>query len=363
MPTPLRALAILLAAVMAAAAAAGARDLSRPRRPSPPPAGEALRPAAALPLPEWPGAAAQEVARVGARVTALLEDGDGARWIGTGELGLFRAEPGGGALAVAGLDGAERRVNALAEQDGLVWAATGGGLVAFDGDRRVLTLLAGEDVPALVRAPGALVAATARGLFRVATGAGADRLDVAGPAGEPLRPTALAAGPTRLWIGTASGIYSLPLALLDPALLSRTARSHPLGEGDPAEAGVTALAPLGDGAVAGTGGGGVVWLRDDGGAVASRFEDPLADAVSPGAADACGDAALLGTAAGALVVRGAGAALAVARAGPLGRAGISALRVRGDRVLVGTTGGAVLDVGGDACRVVPPPVLRSAAAS
>jgi hypothetical protein len=349
MPTPLRVLAILLTAAMVASAAAGARDLARPRRSPGPPAPETPAPAG-LPLPEWPGAEAREVARVGGPVTALLVDGDERLWIGTADAGLFRAEPGAGAAAVPGLDGPERRVNALAEQDGLVWAATGGGLVALDGDRRVLTVLAGDHVAALVPAGGALVAATDRGLFRVATAGGADRLDVTGPAGEPLRPTALAAGPKRLWIGTASGTYSLAPALLDPALLSRTAGFHARPDRD--DAGITALAPLGDGAVAGTDGGGVVWLGEDGGATASRFEDPRADAVSPGAAGACGDAALLGTAAGALLVRPAGAAIAAARAGSLGRTGISAIRIGGDRVLVGTTAGAVLELGRDVCRVL-----------
>jgi hypothetical protein len=286
------------------------------------------------------------VARVGSRITALLEDRDGALWIGTFDGGLFRG--GAEVLEVAGLRGRERFVNALAEHDGLLWVATQGGLLALDGERRVLTLLAGEGVPALARGGTALYAGTARGPFRVTVGAGAEPLGAVGPSGEPLRVTALAAGASRLWIGTASGAYSLPVATLEAPLLSREARWHPLVFGDPAAETnvVTALAPLADGAVAGTDDGGIVRLRADGGVTALRFTDARANEVNPGAAAVePGGAALLGTQGGGLLVaRARGAAVEASRVGGLGRAEASAVALAGDGILVGTAAGVVSEL-------------------
>jgi ligand-binding sensor domain-containing protein len=309
-------------------------------------------------LAERAGCEVREVARVPGRVTALLEEagaggegrgegGSGVLWIGTFDEGLFRLA-GGGLSAVEGLRGRERFVNALASHDGLVWAATQGGVAGFDGGRRAVTLLAGEGATALARAGSALYAGAARGLFRLSAGAGGEPVEAAGPGGEPLRVTALAASATRLWIGTASGAYSLPLATLEAPLLARTARWHPLVFGSPpAETNVvTALASLADGALAGTDDGGVVRLGDGGAVSALRFADPRANEVNPGAAVAApGGAVLAGTqGGGVLLVRPAGAALAAERLQALARAEVSALRTDGARVLAGTAQGAVLEV-------------------
>jgi ligand-binding sensor domain-containing protein len=297
-------------------------------------------------LPELAGCGAEEVARVGGRITALLEDGDGALWIGTFDGGLFRGGPE--ISEVAGLRGRERFVNALVEHDGLLWVATQGGLLALDGGRRVLTLLAGEGVPALARGGAALYAGTARGPFRVSAGTGAEPLGAVGPSGEPLRVTALVAAASRLWIGTASGAYSLPLATLEAPLLSREARWHPLVFGDPAAETnvVTALAPLADGAVAGTDDGGIVRLRADGGVTALRFTDARANEVNPGAAAAgAGGAALLGTQGGGLLVaRARGPAVEALRVEGLGRTEVSAVGSAGDEILVGTAAGVVSEL-------------------
>jgi hypothetical protein len=239
-------------------------------------------------------------------------------------------------------------VNALAEHDGLVGAATQGGLLALDGDRRVMAVLGGEAVTALARAGRALHAGTARGLFRISAAAGAEPLAASGPSGEPLRITALAVGATHLWIGTASGAYSLPLATLDAPLLSRTARWHPLVFGEPPAATnvVTALVPLTDGAVAGTDDGGLVRLRDDGGVAAVRFMDLRANEVNPGAAAAlAGGGAALGTQGGGLLLAtGRGGGLSIVRAGGTARAEISAVAAGAERMMVGTATGVVSEL-------------------
>ncbi len=352
---------VFIGIAAAAAAAAGARAVVLHR--------ERLRhlavPVLADPsLPRAPGAAiaelagceAEEVAHLGRRVTALVVASDGALVAGTFDDGVFRLEPvdgerrwdAAGAAAVEGLEGRERFVNALVEHDGLVWVATQGGLVALDGARRALSLLDGEGVTALATAGGALHAGTARGLHRISVESGAEPVAAAGPSGEPLRVTALAASGERLWIGTASGAYSLPLALLRAPLESRTARWHPLVFGDPpAETNVvTALAPLSDGAVAGTDDGGVVRLRDDGGVAAVRFHDAKANEVNPGAALAeAGGGVALGTQGGGIVfARARGAGLDVARPPALARAEVSALSAWTGGVVAGTAEGAILRI-------------------
>ncbi len=350
--TPMRRRTALLALAGLAAASLGAaawRDRARVRHLALPVlADPSALPAAAVPLAEGPRWTGQEVARVGARVTALLETADGELWIGTFDRGVLRAGAEGLAPEpVAGLAGRQLLVNALAEHDGLVWAATQGGLVAFDGERPALALLGGEAVTALAVVRGALYAGTARGLHRVTVDDGAERVDVAGASGEPLRPTALAASGERLWIGTASGLYALPLASLDAPLLARTARWHPLVFGDPpAETNVvTALATLGDGAVAGTDDGGLVLVRADGRVSAVRFDDPRANEVNPGAAAVASGAVLAGTQGGGVLAARAGpAGLEVVRVGRIGRREVSAVSAVPGGALVGTADGAVLRI-------------------
>ncbi len=310
--------------------------LEDPSLPAPPPAELAGGPACPL----------AEVAHVGSRVTALLVASDGALHVGTFDGGLVRlASPQGGEAGALSLEGRERFVNALAEHDGLVWAATQGGLVAFDGERRVLALLRGEGVTALARAGSRLYAGSARGLFRITVGEGAEPVHAAGPSGEPIRVTALARSGGRLWIGTASGAYTLPLASVEAPLLARTARWYPLVFGDPpAETNVvTALAPLEGGVVAGTDDGGVVRIREDGAVGAARFADPRANEVNPGAAAAGADGVLVGTqGGGVLLVRALGSGLAVQR---IAAGEISALYAGdGGVVLAGTADGAVVGV-------------------
>lgn len=307
-------------------------------------------------LPEPPAAelaeapcALVEVARVGGRVTALLAASDGALHVGTFDGGLLRLPATGGPDPAADpaalpLSGRERFVNALAEHEGLVWAATQGGAVAFDGERRVLALLPADGVTSLAAAGAALYAGTPRGLFRLSVGGGAEPVEARGPGGEPLRVSALAAGGGLLWIGTSSGVYALSLAAAEAPLLARTARWHPLVFGDPPATTnvVTALVPLEGGVVAGTDDGGLVRVRRDGGVSAARFAEPRANEVNPGAGAADPRGAVFGTQGGGiLLARPRGGGLAVAR---IARGEVSAVRVggAGGGILAGTAGGAVL---------------------
>lgn len=339
---------VLLAVLGAGAALWRSRDrarhlavpvLSDPSLPEPPP----------LALPEGPPCALAELARVGGRVTAVLAASDGWVHVGTFEGGLLRLPPPGGEPssdpALLALSGRERFVNALAEHEGLVWAATQGGAVAFDGERRVLSLLPRDGVTALEVAGGALYAGTARGVFRLSVAGGAEPVEARGPAGEPLRVSALAASGGSLWIGTASGVYSLPLASVEAPLLARTARWVPLVFGDPPATTnvVTALAPLGGGVVAGTDDGGLVRVRRDGAVVAVRTAEARANEVNPGAAAGVSGGAALGTQGGGLLLaRPRGDGLLVER---IARGEISAVAAKGrgpGDLLLGTADGAVL---------------------
>jgi hypothetical protein len=311
--------------------------LSDPSSPEPPP----------VELREGPRCAVREVARAGARVTALLVASDGALHVGTFDAGVLRVPPEGGDAVPVALAGRERFVNALAEHEGLVWAATQGGVVALDGERRVLALLRDDAVTALAPAGTALYAGTGRGVFRVSAEDGAVPVDAAGPSGEPLRVSALVASGGRLWIGTSSGAYAIPLAEVEAPLLARTARWHPLVFGDPPARTnvVTALAPLAGGVVAGTDDGGAVRIGAGGLVAAARLAEPRANEVNPGAVAALqGGAALLGTQGGGLLlVRASAEGLSVSR---VADGEISAVHVPGDGgdPLVGTAAGAVLAV-------------------
>jgi Ca-activated chloride channel family protein len=296
-------------------------------------------------LAELPPCASAELARVGRRVTAVLAASDGATLVGTFDGGIVRLGTDGAAEEIAGLEGRERFVNALAEHDGLVWAATQGGLVALDAERRALVLLAGEGVTSLARAGQRLYAGTARGVFRVSAGRGAEPMSVTGPDGEPIRASALAASETELWIGTASGAYALPRASLEAPLLSRIAAWHPLVFGAPGAATnvVTALAPLGAGALAGTDDGGLVRLGADGAVSALKLADARANEVNPGAAAVAGEAVVVGTQGGGLVfAQASGAGLGAGRPLGLERLAVSALWSGAGELLAGTAEGAVL---------------------
>lgn len=342
-----RSAAIVLLALLGLAALAGAglawsererlRHLALPTVADP-----SLAPPAPVAIRELPPCLFEEVGGVGRRVTAILPR-DGGLLVGTFDGGVFAVEEGE-VRTLEGLEGRELFVNAAAAHDGLAWVATAGGLLALDGERRALTLLPGEAVTSLAAAGGHLYAGTARGVFRVSAGRGAEPMNITGPEGEPIRVNALAAGGARLWIGTPSGAYSLPRANLDAPLLSRTASWHPLVFGLPgAETNVvTALAPLEGGAVAGTDDGGVVWLSDGGAVSAARLAEPRANEVNPGAAVASALGAVVGTQGGGLLVASArGDSLDVAR--PRGQAGrsISAVATDGDALVVGDAAGGL----------------------
>ncbi|WP_279426803.1 ligand-binding sensor domain-containing protein, partial [Anaeromyxobacter terrae] len=299
-------------------------------------------------LAELPPCASEPLARLGRRVTAVLSAADGATVVGTFDDGVVWLGPDGAAEAVLGLEGRERFVNALAEHDGLVWAATQGGLVALDAAREAFVLLRGDGVTTLARAGARLYAGTARGVFRISADRGAEPMAVTGPDGEPIRATALAATATDLWIGTASGAYALPLASLDAPLLSRTATWHPLVFGAPGAATnvVTALAPLGEGALAGTDDGGLVRLARDGGVAALRLADARANEVNPNAAAVAGDGVVVGTQGGGLVfARSSEAGLGAGRPRGLEKLAVSAVGTGpGEVILAGTADGEVLRI-------------------
>ncbi len=294
-----------------------------------------------------PPCESKEKLHVAARVTAVLVASDGALWVGTFDAGLYRSRPKEPARAMGGARGRELFVNDLAEYGGRFWAATQSGLLVLAPDgRRLAALEPGRGVTALAAARGALVAGTASGLLRLAADGSARAIEVRGPDGERVRVTALAQSGGRLWIGSPSGAFSLPLEALDGGG-PLEARWHPLVFGDPpAEtSAVTALAPLDRGVLAGTDDGGLVHLGHDGSIRALRLADPRANEVSPGAAASLGSVAFFGTQGGGL--------LAAAAPGGLPRAGrprgwseprISALRAGSTSFFAGTADGAVLEV-------------------
>ncbi len=294
--------------------------------------------AAGRPLDEAPPCRTRVVAGAPGRVTALAVDDEGALWIGTFRDGLWRAPLGGEAAPVGALGGRELFVDALAPHDGRVWAGTLRGAIPFDrAGRRGATALASEAVVALAAVDGRLYGATARGVYALDPGA-PERLVAAGTDGEPIRAQALAAAAGQLWIGSPRGVYRVPLdALGAPA----AAAWRPLVFGAPGADSdvVTALAPFGDGVLAGTDDAGLAAV-DARGVRAARFTQPRADEINPGAALAVDGDAWFGTqGAGVIVARRDGR---FARPTAWPAAEVTALARRGDELLAGTGDGRVL---------------------
>ncbi|MDB4967097.1 MAG: Vault protein inter-alpha-trypsin domain protein [Myxococcales bacterium] len=298
-------------------------------------------PSAAVPraIADAPPSGATLVTRLPSRVSAVLPRSDGSVFIGTFDEGLFRFDParGGAPVAVGGLEGRERFVDALVEHDGRVIAATHRGAVVVGGDGTRLGVLApGEAISSLAVVDGALVAGSARGLWTGAstvTGSPVtgSPLGERGPTGEILRVTALAVTRARLYVGTPDGVY-----VLQRPLTAQVARWQPLVFGaPPAETNVvTALAPLGDGVVAGTDDGGLVLVRDDG-VSALPLTEARANDVNPGAMAHFGGTIFVGTeGAGLLQLAGSD----VTRPSDWRRARISAVAA-GARLFLGTEDG------------------------
>jgi ligand-binding sensor domain-containing protein len=272
--------------------------------------------AARLAIADGPAVQASLLSTLPARVSAILERGDGVVFVGTFDAGVFRFDPARdrAPVAVGGLQGRERFVDALAEHDGRIVVGThrGAVLLAPDGTRAGV-VAADEAVAALAVVDGELVLGTAHGLW---AGTPPAPLDARGPEGEPLRVTALAASDERLWIGTAEGVYAL-----STPLRAEVASWHPLVFGAPAASTnvVTALALLDDGVLAGTDDGGLVRVTI-GGVQALPFGDARANDVNPG------------------LVRFAPSGLVAARPRDWPRARVSAVAA-GGRLYVGTEEG------------------------
>ena len=312
-------------------------------------------PGAPVDLVELPACRTRPRARAPGRVTALHLAGDRALWIGTFDQGVLRAPAGQAPRPVGAPEGRERFVNDLAEHEGKVWVATQGGVLVLSPEGKRLDLVEpGTAVTSLALAGGALYGGTARGLLRLSLESGVEPVEVRGPMGDPIRVNALAVSGAILWLGSWDGAYSLPVAAL-PRVPPLAARWHPLVFGSPpAQTNVvTALAPLGDGALAGTDDGGLVRISPAG-IAAARFAEARANEVNPGAAVAFGAAAVVGTQGGGLLLASLEQGfLRVGRPRGWPEAQVSALRVTEAGLLVATTDGRVLSVECD-----PAPVAR-----
>jgi len=306
-----------------------------------------LPPAATATLIELPACRALQRARVPGRVTALLQASDGALWIGTFDHGVYRAAPGAAPREVGNGAGRELFVNDLAEHEGRIWVATQSGVLVLEpSGERPLTIVSDTAVTALYRLGGRLHGGTSRGLVKLSLATEAAVVEIRGPFGDPVRVSALAASGETLWLGSSDGVYSLPTTALEREG-PLAARWHPPVFGTPpAQTNVvTALAPFGDGVLAGTDDGGLVRVTAQATA-AARFAEPRANEVNPGAAAAVGTGVALGTQGGGLLVASNSAEghlrLGRPRSWPAGQ--VSAVRAGGGELLVGTADGSVLTV-------------------
>jgi hypothetical protein len=296
---------LALAALAAGAGGLAAADWQRVRHLALPTLADPSLASAATVLPVEPDSAAalEEVTRLPGRVSALLLSG-GTLWAAGFDTGVFRLEQRGAglaAVAVLGVAGRERFVNALAERDGRLFAATYGGILELDAGgriaRRHLPRIASE---ALLATDEGLLAGTAEGLFLL-RGERFEKVQLPEPLGSP-RVTALAVAGGRLWLGTVSGVRSIEWSAAGGA---SDPRWHPLVFGEQAARSnvVLALVPWGEGVLAGTDDAGVVEVGLE---RVRAFEsvEPRANEINPGAAAMTGGRALFGTQGGGLVAVG-----------------------------------------------------------
>jgi ligand-binding sensor domain-containing protein/tRNA A-37 threonylcarbamoyl transferase component Bud32 len=192
-----------------------------------------------------------------APVSAILRDTTGALWFGTGG-GLYRLDPVSGEWSVFGVEQGlpNAQIVALAEEQGVIWAATGSGLAHQDGAGWTAALVAaappvGQVVQIMPWGEALLLrGADGDGLVRMRPPAGAQAepiYEALAAAASVRRITALAAAPDgTLYLGTAQGVLRLDPNATEPLRLS----------GLPEPTDVTALAVALDGSVwVGTSGG------------------------------------------------------------------------------------------------------------
>ncbi|MGI5860869.1 MAG: hypothetical protein ACOX6T_02305 [Myxococcales bacterium] len=340
------AVAAMFAGVGAAAAAVRwqrLRHLAVPtlEDPSLPPA------ASILPIEDGPARALSEVARLPGRVAALLET-DQALWAGGFDTGVFRLERREGGylpVAVLGVSGRERFVNALAEREGRVFAATYAGVLEIDGSGKLVRRhLMGIATESLLATGDTLLAGTVDGVFALRD-RGFARVALAAHDGSSIRVTAMAAAGRKLLLGSPNGVHSVALEGLQADGVVH-ADWHPLVFGEQAARTnvVLALAPWGEGVLAGTDDGGVV-LVDEEGTRAFELDERHANEVNPGAVAVWADRVLVGTQGGGLLAVGSSAGRLVAsRPGDWKLGRVSAISA-GAELLVGGEDGGVFRVG------------------